>query len=119
MIFTATYVGWLVAFERAIEPWLRRGAGALLRCSIVWVPAGGPFWVWGLPEPRRPKLEASVALLGSTAVLLAAMLPIVAPALFGYLPDDGAATAASYLLSVPMMAFFAFRVLARGADAVP
>jgi hypothetical protein len=64
-------------------------------------------------------LEALVALLGSAAVLLAALLPTVTPALFDYLPDDGAATAASYLLYVPMMAVFAFRVLARGADAVP
>jgi hypothetical protein len=117
-VVSAGYVGWLVVFERWLEPWLRRRGGAILRCSIVWVHAGGPFRIWGVEKGVSGPMNLAVGCLGGGAVLLSSVLPI------GLLLDlavranahDAVIAASSYLASLPMIAFFALRVLSHRVE---
>jgi hypothetical protein len=112
---SASYVAWLVAFERWFEPWLRRRGGAILSCSIVWVPAGGPFRIWGVRGRVGHARSATVGILGGGTILLSAVLPVVALLDLAARAntDDAIVAASSYLASLPMIAFFALRVLSR------
>jgi hypothetical protein len=114
------YVGWLVLFERWLEPWLRRCGGSLVGAPIVWVPAGGPFRIWGLRGRSSRARHAAVAFLGGMTVLLCALLPAAALlAIAARARDDDATIAASsYLISLPMVALFAFRVSSLKPDAM-
>jgi hypothetical protein len=109
---TGCYVAWLLLFERWLEPWLRRFGGAIIGSSIVWVPAGGPFRIWGLRDRRSVAMHAAVGFLGGMTVLLSASLPA---ALLLFIAarartEDATMAATSYLISLPMMALFSFRV---------
>jgi len=120
--FGGLYLLWLIAFERRLEPWLRRGTGALLGCSIVWVRAAGPFRAWGLQ--RRgvrgdvgDRLDGAVGLLGGATVLCSALLPAIAleAAAKAHAPDVRV-TATCYLMTVPLMIVFLLRVLSAGPE---
>jgi hypothetical protein len=114
------YVGWLVLFERWLEPRLRRCGGAIIGSAIVRVPAVGPFRIWGLRERRSRAMHASVGLLGAMTVLFSALLPTAAlVAIAARARADNATIAASgYLISLPMIALFALRaLLAQGQGA--
>jgi hypothetical protein len=106
------YLAWLIVFERWIEPLLRRGGGAIIGRSIVWVSAGGSFRRWGIQDPPHRSTDAIVGLLGSAAVLCAALLPAVPLRLAVTEPSgDVMIVASSYLMTLPMMAVFVLRIL--------
>jgi len=110
VFFFGTYFAWLVTFERWIEPRLRRLAGAIARRSIVWVPAGRGLRIWGVQERSGASTDAAVALVGTLLVLASALLPAV---MLGRVAGAGdpRISASSYLMSVPLMALFVFRML--------
>jgi hypothetical protein len=117
VIFSGSYLAWIVAFERRFEPWLRRRVSAVLRCSIVWVPAGGPFRMWGLQGAKRHLLEAKVGLAGSATMLCAAVLPAVGMGMVIRTEgSDAAVGSVSYLMSLPMVVCFLGRVLSGRPD---
>jgi hypothetical protein len=105
-----TYFAWLLTFERWIEPRLRRWTGAIARRSIVWVPAGRGLRIWGVMERSGAATDPTVALVGALLVLASALLPAV---LLGRVAGaaDPRIAASSYLMSVPLMALFVFRML--------
>jgi hypothetical protein len=113
------YIAWLLLFEQWLEPWLRRCGGALVGSSIDWVPAGGPFRIWGLLDRRSVAIHAAVGFLGGMTVLLSAALPA---ALLLYVAtkthaEDATMAATSYLISLPMVALFVLRVSSVKAEA--
>jgi hypothetical protein len=112
---SAGYVAWLVAFERWLEPWLRRRGSAIFRCSIVWVHAGGPFRIWGVRERVSRTMNLAVGCLGGGAVLLSSVLPVIALLDLAARANahDAIVAASGYLASLPMIVFFALRVLSR------
>jgi hypothetical protein len=105
-----TYFAWLATFERWIEPRLRRLTGSIARRSIVWVPAGRGLRIWGVRERAGASADAAVALVGALLVLASALLPAV---MLGRVAGAGdpRISASSYLMSVPLMALFVFRML--------
>jgi hypothetical protein len=107
-----TYFAWLVAFERWIEPRLRRWAGSIARRPVVWVPAGRGLRIWGVQEEEgsSSSTDAAVSLVGTLLVLASALLPAV---LLGRVAGAGdpRIAASSYLMSIPLMALFVFRML--------
>ncbi len=105
-----TYFAWLVAFERWIEPRLRRWAGSIARRPVVWVPAGRGLRIWGVLERSGASTDAAVSLVGALLVLASALLPAV---LLGHVAGAGdpRISASSYLMSIPLMALFVFRML--------
>src|SRR5579884_2555754 len=102
------------AFERWLEPWLRFCGGVLVGRVIVWVPAGGPFRVWGLRGGGGPAEEATVGLLGGLAVVGSGVLPMLAAGMAGRSLADPTLGVACYLRAVPMTTVFVFRVLMGG-----
>lgn len=109
------YVGWLSSFERWLEPFLRKRWGTMLRCSIVWMPAGGPFRMWGVRERGSDALNAAVGILGSGTVLLSAVVPALVLLDLAARVEvlDTTITATGYLALLPMVVFFSLRVLWR------
>jgi hypothetical protein len=107
-----TYFAWLLAFERWIEPTMRRWTGSLTRRSIVWVPAGRGLRIWGVLERSGKSTDAAAALVGTLLVLGSALLPAV---ILGRMANtrisDPVIAASSYLTCIPAMALFVFRVL--------
>jgi hypothetical protein len=116
---TGCYVAWLLLFERWLEPWLRRCGGALIGSAIVWVPAGGPFRIWGLRDRRSVAMHAAVGFLGGLTVLVSASLPAVLLLVFAAKArtEDETMAATSYLISLPMVALFSFRLSSLKSEA--
>jgi hypothetical protein len=108
------YVAWLVAFERWLEPLLRRCGGAMIGGRIVWVPVVGRFRIWGMQDHASSGLDRAAGLFGGVAVLSAALVPVVAvhAAVLGT-DADATIAASGYLMSLPMLAIFVVRVLTR------
>lgn len=120
-LFFGSYFAWLLAFERWFEPVLRHWAGSIARRTIVWVPAGRGFRTWGLRDGAAAAADAAIALVGAGLVLASALLPVV---LLGRVASartaDPRISASSYLICVPLMAVFVFRMLSvkhKGCDA--
>jgi hypothetical protein len=115
---TGCYIAWLLVFERWLEPWLRRCGGAIVGSSIDWVPAGGPFRIWGLRDRRSVAVHAAVGFLGGMTVLFSAGLPAVVLlyAAASARTEDATMAATSYLISLPMVALFALRVSSLKAE---
>src|SRR5260221_14373143 len=110
-VYSGCYLGWLIVFERWLEPLLRRCGGAILGSSVVWVSTGGSFRIWGIRD-RPGSTDATLGLLGSGAVLCAAVLPLILLQFTVTPPDgDAAIAASSYLMSLPMMGVFVLRLL--------
>jgi hypothetical protein len=110
---SALYVLWFVAFERWLDPLLRRCGGLILGHRIVWVRAG-PFRTWGLLEAGFPGIEKSAGFFGAVAVLSASFVPFIAiHAVAQLMSADPLTAAVGYLMSVPMMALFVLRVLSK------
>jgi hypothetical protein len=117
MAVSALYVLWFVAFERWLEPLLRRCGGLILGHRIVWVRAG-PFRMWGLLKTGFPGIEKSAGFFGAVAVLSASFVPFIAiHAVAQIMSADALTAAVGYLMSVPMMALFVLRVLSRNEGA--
>lgn len=114
----AFFIGWLVAFERALEPFARRLLGALIGCPIVWMPAG-LLRVWGSGEGQQGARDGSIALVGHLVVLVAAAVPLVALHLAARLLEPGreGIRASTYLMTVPLTIVFVGRVLRRRPNA--
>jgi hypothetical protein len=112
---SGSYVGWLALFERWLDPFLRRRWGRMLRCSIVWMHAGGPFRIWGVGEGASDALNSAVGFLGSGTVLLSALVPAVLLLALAARVEvlDTTITATGYLALLPMVVFFSLRVLWR------
>jgi hypothetical protein len=111
-VFFGCYLVWLVAFERWLEPALRRCVGLISGRCIVWVPAGKRFRIWGLRDAGSHAAEAGVALLGAAVVVCSALLPAVVLArAVGAHMGDPIIAATTYLTAVPVMALFVLRVL--------
>jgi hypothetical protein len=110
VLLFGTYFAWLLIFERWIEPILRRWTGSIARRSVVWVPAGRGLRIWGVRERSGASTDAAVALAGALLVLASALLPAV---MLGRVAgaSDPRISASSYLMSVPLMALFVFRML--------
>jgi hypothetical protein len=108
------FLAWLFAFERWFEPLLRRSVGALIGRTVVWVSAGAYFRSWGLANESTSSMNATVAVIGSMAVLCSALLPVLA---VGFVvraaTDDTTVNASSYLMSFPMIGIFLLHVLWR------
>ncbi len=82
--------------------------------SIVWLPAGGGFRIWGLQGQGRRDAEAAVGFLCSFTVLCAAALPVWALGVVTSGQTNSVAIRATiYLMTVPMIAVFLIRVLWR------
>jgi hypothetical protein len=82
--------------------------------SIAWLPAGGGFRIWGLQGRGRRDAEAAVGFLCSFTVLCAAAIPAWALGVVaGGQTNSVAIRAAIYLMTMPMIAVFLFRVLWR------
>jgi len=112
-VVSGLYVLWFLAFERWLDPLLRRCGGVLLGHRIVWVQAG-LFRTWGLREAGFPGVERSAGLFGAASVLFASFFPFIAlHALAKALSADALTASVGYLMSIPMMAFFVLRVLSR------
>jgi len=108
------YSGWLVVFKRWCEPALRRCAGAILGSSIVWLPAGGRFRIWGLKDEGRIGADATVGFLCSLTVLCAAVLPACALGVIASGQTNDLATRAAISLTMePMIAVFVLQMLWR------
>jgi hypothetical protein len=106
------YSSWLMVFERWIEPATRWGVGTIAGCTVVWLPATGPFRVWGVQCQGRLGMQATVAFLCSLVVLFAGALPAVALGVMASgQTSDAAVQATIYLITVPMIAVFVTRVL--------
>jgi hypothetical protein len=71
--------------------------------------------VWGLRELRSRKKQATVGVLGCATVLLSALFPLALVSRARAV--DSTVGAAGYLLSLPMILFFALRVLSGKTDA--
>jgi hypothetical protein len=106
------YVGWLLLFERLLEPIARRALGTVMDCTIVWVPAGR-FRVWGTREAVGRQKEATIALAGSLVALSAAAAPVAALHTLAHFFSRGRESLQPgiYLLSVPLMMLFVVRLL--------
>ena len=112
-VVSGLYILWFVAFERWLDPLLRRCGGVILGHRIVWVRAG-PFRTWGLREAGFPGIERNAGLFGGAAVLSASLVPFMSLHVAVQVMSADALTAAvGYLMSVPMMALFVLRVLSR------
>ncbi len=110
--FAAFYIAWLIVFERWLDPCLRRFSGAIVGRAIVWVPAGGPFRVWGLSAQGPRALEAAVGLLGTATVVLSSFLPTVGTSIAAtHYAHEPAVGASVYLMSLPLTMLFVFRML--------
>jgi hypothetical protein len=108
------FLAWLLAFERWLEPLLRRGVGAVIGRTIIWVSAGPYFRIWGLPNEEASSMDAAVAAIGSMAVLFSGLLPVIGVRIgIGVATNDAALKASSYLMSFPMIGVFVLRVLWR------
>jgi hypothetical protein len=124
-VVSGCYLAWLLAFERIVDPYLRRAVGRVLGCTIVWMPAGGRFRVWGTPWEASRTKDASAALVGSAAVLVAAAMPAVlssvAAGWIGHEPVKGnfgrepLIVATIHAMAVPMILVFVLRVLSGAA----
>ena len=112
------YLAWLAAFERGLEPLVRRLWGRVIGCDIVWVPAG-LFRVWGSKHSIPRSREGAIALVGSLFVVASAAVPVVAFhfAAVALEVDGGPIQATIYLVSAPVMMIFVLRVLRRHAEA--
>lgn len=114
VLLSSGYLAWLVVFERWLDPLLRRGLGVVLGHRIAWLPALGPFCVWGVEAPGGRELDGAVAALGTATVFCAALVPVLMPVFAGYVPAREATIGAThYLLSLPMIGHFLFCVLRR------
>jgi hypothetical protein len=110
VLVASVYVGWLVAFERWIEPLLRRACGVVLGCTIQWVPSGA-LRTWGTGGTANGAKEAAVALIGSVLVLCSSTVPVAVVHIASPLHGDGATGATTYLMSLPMMMLFTVWIL--------
>ncbi|MGO9833435.1 MAG: hypothetical protein ACLP1X_04400 [Polyangiaceae bacterium] len=112
------YVAWLVAFERALEPFARRLLGALIGCPIVWVPAG-LFRAWGSGEAGHEARDGLIAAMGTLLVLAAAAVPVVALHFAARLlePEREGIRASAYLMTAPLMMVFLIWVARRRGSA--
>jgi uncharacterized membrane protein YqaE (UPF0057 family) len=111
------FLVWLLAFERWLDPLLRRAIGAALGCPVVWVSAGAYFRVWGLGAEKASSLNAAVAAIGSMAVLCSSLLPAIGVGVgVGFATNDATVKASSYLMSFPMIGIFVLHVLWRGPE---
>lgn len=82
--------------------------------SIVWLPTGGGFRIWGLQWQDRRDTEAAVGFLCSFTVLCAAALPAWALGVVASGQTNSVTIRATvYLMTMPMIAVFLFRVLWR------
>ena len=113
LLLATGYCVWLRAFERSVEPRLRRMLGAVISERIVWVPGGGALGVWGVDEGAAVS-SGLIAALGALALLVAAVAPCV---VLGTLALRGIAAAAHepiaaalYLLWAPMAGHFVLHV---------
>jgi hypothetical protein len=110
--FTGAYVFWLVVFERWVEPAMRRAAGVAFAGAIDWHRSTGPFRTWCLRGLASMKRHAAVGLVGHSLVLAAALAPAVAVGLLASAHAcDEIVGACVYLMTIPMTAIFALRVL--------
>jgi hypothetical protein len=106
------YLTWLIAFERWIEPLLRRLTGSIARRTVVWVPAGRGLRIWGFGDRVGEAGDAAVALVGALIVLGSALLPAVAMGrVVAVQTSDPRIAAATYLTCIPLMAVFVYRIL--------
>jgi hypothetical protein len=81
-------------------------------CGVVWLPAVGPFRIWGLQGQGSLGLHAAVGFLCSLIVLFAGVLPACAlGAMASGQTSDAAVQTTIYLITVPMIAIFVTRVL--------
>jgi hypothetical protein len=113
----AGYVAWIIAFERWIDPALRRWVGVVVGCPVRWVQVAGPFRNWGVAGVGSDALEAGVGLTGAAAVAAAALLPavitnVLVRAELGESPIAGA----TYLMTVPVVVIVATRLLLGRVD---
>jgi hypothetical protein len=113
----AGYVAWLIAFERWIEPALRRWVGVVIGRPVRWVRVAGPFRNWGADRTGSRALEAGVGLAGAATIAGAALVPTVATnilvrAELGESPVAGA----TYLMTIPLVILFAARLLLGRVD---
>ena len=116
VLFSSGYLAWLVVFERWLDPLLRRGLGFAIGQRIAWLPALGPFCVWGVEAPGGGHLDGAVAAVGTATIFCAALVPVLVPVFAGYVPAGEATIgAAHYLLSLPMIGHFLFCVLRRAS----
>jgi hypothetical protein len=109
LVFVGTYGGWLVAFEYAVEPALRRAASALAGGVVTWEPAGHGLRLWGLDVTHSRVAQATISLCCALLVLGASLLPAILLAVFSR--PDPTIGASRYLASIPAAALFTFRVL--------
>jgi hypothetical protein len=108
------YSSWLIGFERWIEPAVRRGVGAIAGCCIVWLPAGGPFRIWGSQNQGPLGIETALGFLCSLVILIAAVLPACALVVIASgQTSDAAVQATIYLITLPMIGVFVTRMLWR------
>lgn len=119
VVSSAAFIAWLLAFERWVEPLLRRWAGAILGREILWVPVGvASFRIWGLPGAETSAMAAEVAVLGMVVVLVSAAIPVVLVRVAArWMANDALISSITYLMALPMMMSFVLRVLSRGATA--
>jgi hypothetical protein len=119
VVFVGTYVAWLFAFQRAVEPALRRAASALAGGIVAWGPTSRGLRLWGLAHGRGRVAQATVSLCCALLVLGASLLPAVLLAVLSR--PDPAVAASRYLASIPAAALFTFRVLSasRGRAQAP
>ncbi|MGH7440360.1 MAG: hypothetical protein ACRENE_32095, partial [Polyangiaceae bacterium] len=98
------FFAWVAAFERGLEPLLRRLCGRVVGCAVVWL-AVGPFRIWGPREPSDRAREAAIAVSCSVVVLASAAVPVVALHLVSLaLEAEGEDVgAAAYLMSLPLI----------------
>jgi predicted transporter len=124
VFFVGAYLAWLTAFERWFEPMLRRWTSSIARRSVVWVPAGYGLRIWGLQDVADAAADAAealkdagVAFVGALFILASALVPAVAlTQVAAARTDDPRISATGYLICVPLMALFVFRMLSTRSD---
>jgi hypothetical protein len=106
------YVTWLRMFEQWLEPTVRRVAGRLIGRAIVWVPAVGPFRIWGLRDDEGSAADAVVGVSGYAVVIISALVPAALLHVASFRPpQEWILPASSYLASVVMSSLFLVRSL--------
>src|SRR5579863_4950413 len=115
-LFVGGYFVWSLVFQWWIEPALRRCIGALGRCAIVWVPAGGGMRVWGrLRGPGNLSEDGAVSFFGCAIVLCAALAPAFCTGV-GLSHADPIIAATRYLTAAPAVALFTIGVLSEKTE---
>jgi hypothetical protein len=118
VVSSGLFVAWLIAFERWIEPLLRRCTGAILGCRVFWAPVGASFRIWGLLGAKGSATDAAVSLVGTVVLQVCAAVPVVLVRLAArWMGSDAMIGEITYLMAVPTMMLFVLRVLTRGVPA--